>query len=267
VKPVRTCHLSRGHALFFPLAWCATMTHSFSCCHDTGPPSEEHCYADIEAAYDYLRNYLKVPAKNIVLYGRSLGTGPSCYMAVKTAEQKRDAESGNSNDGPVGGLILHAPFLSVFRVVIDTGCTLPGDKFPNVDLINMVQSPTILVHGTNDQIVPFHHSERLFDCIQEKHRARPIYIQGMSHNNVHSQVRPLFCDRLSEYLEDCVWPQVVSTRGGLPNATSSSSMRSSHNKSRSRVWKIVDHELEYSPDEKPSATAPPTARLASALGI
>jgi abhydrolase domain-containing protein 17 len=252
----------------------------FAC--TTGPPSEEHCYADIEAAYDYLRLYLKVPAKNIVLYGRSLGTGPSCYMAVKTAEQKRDESSSNhAADGPVGGLILHAPFLSVFRVVIDTGCTLPGDKFPNVDLINMVQSPTILVHGTNDQIVPFHHSERLYDCIPEKHRARPIYIQGMSHNNVHSQVRPLFCDRLSEYLEECVWPQVVTQQhrhsssspgGGHHHYTTVSSPGSSKNKARSRVWKIVDHELEYShPDEKSTATSSSTpatpARLVSALGI
>ena len=197
---------------------------------------------------------MKVPAKNIVLYGRSLGTGPSCYMAVKTAEQQRlaDPESAvtSPTDGPVGGLILHAPFLSVFRVVIDTGCTLPGDKFPNLDLINMVQSPTILVHGTNDQIVPFHHSEKLYECIQEKFRARPIYIQGMSHNNVHSQVRPLFCDRLSSYLEEHVWPHVV-VRGH-------STIRAS--KARSRIWKIVDHELEYSEDEQ-------TAQARLALGL
>jgi abhydrolase domain-containing protein 17 len=293
------CHSSR-------FVWHLNFLHHLSfffTTPKTGPPSEEHCYADIEAAYDYLRHYLKVPAKNIVLYGRSLGTGPSCYMAVKTAESKRDASSSSNHnpaaDGPVGGLILHAPFLSVFRVVIDTGCTLPGDKFPNVDLINMVQSPTILVHGTNDQIVPFHHSERLYECIQERFRARPIYIQGMSHNNVHSQVRPLFCDRLSEYLEECVWPQVEykpkhhqqhrnstsssSSRGGYHDSTIPT-MRSSpnhcnnniNNKVRSRVWKIVDHELEYShPDEKSTRTATAQsssvaaspARLASALGI
>jgi len=163
--------------------------------HSPGPPSEEYCYADIEAAYDYLRKTLRVPAENIVLYGRSLGSGPSCHLAVQTALNKQ----------PVGGLILHAPFLSVYRVVLDTGCTIPGDKFPNCDIINMVQSPTLLIHGTSDQIVPFSHSERLYQSIPKQFQARPLYIEGMSHNNVHSQVRPMFIDRLMEFMEENVW--------------------------------------------------------------
>ena len=202
-----------------------------------GPPSEEHCYADIDAAYDYLRNTLNIPARNIVLYGRSLGSGPSCYLTVKSAQ--KDAQSKREAE-PVGGLILHAPFLSVYRVVIETGCTLPGDKFPNVDLLPMVESPTILVHGTNDQIVPFNHSKRLFETIKEKCRARPIYIEGMSHNNVHSQVRPLFCDRLAEYLEAYVWPSIS---GGT-------SKISVVPKVKTRISDfVVDHELDYSEDE------------------
>lgn len=175
-----------------------------------GPPSEENCYADIDAAYIYLRKTLKVPAQNIVLYGRSLGSGPSCQLAAKTALlTKQDAEYA-SEDGPVGGLILHAPFLSVFRVVVDTGCTLPGDKFANLDVIPMVKSPVMLIHGTVDQIVPFNHSERLYNAVLPQYRARPLYIEGMSHNNVHSQVRPMFVDRLTEYLENHVWPTAVS---------------------------------------------------------
>jgi pimeloyl-ACP methyl ester carboxylesterase len=87
-------------------------------------PSEENCYADIDAAYDYLVNERQILPENIVLYGRSLGSGPSCYLAARTAEA----------GSPVAGLILHAPFLSVFRVVFESGCTLIGDKFPNVDV-------------------------------------------------------------------------------------------------------------------------------------
>jgi len=86
--------------------------------YDEGSPSEEDCYSDIEAAFKYLRFNLGVPSKNIVLYGRSLGSGPSCYMASGTAESE-DPSLG----GPVGGVILHAPFLSVYRIVIDPGCT------------------------------------------------------------------------------------------------------------------------------------------------
>jgi pimeloyl-ACP methyl ester carboxylesterase len=173
--------------------------------YDEGSPSEDHCYADIEAAYKFLRTDLNVPAKNIVLYGRSLGSGPSCYMASGTA-QSTDPALG----GPVGGVILHAPFLSVYRIVVDTGCTVYGDKFPNIDYAPMIKSPLILVHGTADQIVPFNHSERLYEALPPDSRARPLFIEGMGHNNVHSVVRPMFVARLNEYLEEHVWPNIRS---------------------------------------------------------
>jgi len=168
----------------------------------SGDPSENHCYADIDAAYDYLRNDLGVPARNIVLYGRSLGSGPSCYLASKTAQLK----SVDDSDGPVGGVILHAPFLSVYRVVVDTGCTVYGDKFPNVDFAPMIKSPVILVHGRSDQIVPFHHSERLYNALPPQCQAKPLFIDGMGHNNVHAEVRPMFVDRLSEFLATHIQP-------------------------------------------------------------
>ena len=144
-----------------------------------------------------------MPAQNIVLYGRSLGSGPSCYLASKTASLTK---SITDDDGPVGGVILHAPFLSVYRVVIDTGCTVYGDKFPNIDFAPMINSPVILVHGRSDQIVPFHHSERLFTALSPSCRAKPLFIDGMGHNNVHAEVRPMFVDRLSEFLSQHIQP-------------------------------------------------------------
>lgn len=169
--------------------------------YDEGKPSEEFCFADIDAAYKFLRFDLDVPAQNIVLYGRSLGSGPSCYKAAGTAQSK---ELG----GPVGGVILHAPFLSVYRIVLDTGCTVYGDKFPNIDYAPSIESPLCLVHGTADQIVPFNHSERMYEALQPKARARPLFIEGMGHNNVHTVVRPMFVSRLNEFLDQNVWPKI-----------------------------------------------------------
>jgi dienelactone hydrolase len=187
------CGCSHARLFFLRLLLCLT-----------GNPSEENCYADIEAAYKFLRSDLNVPSKNIVLYGRSLGSGPSCYMASGTAE----SEDLSLGGGPVGGVILHAPFLSVYRIVVETGCTVYGDKFPNIDYAPMIQSPVLFVHGTADQIVPFNHSERLYDALPPKSRAKPLFIEGMGHNNVHSVVRPMFVARLNEYLEEHVWPNI-----------------------------------------------------------
>ena len=84
-------------------------------------PSEKMCYRNIQSAYDYLTQDLGIPHWKIVLYGRSLGSGPSCYLAKKTADE------GES----VAGLILHSPFLSINRIVIDSEVNLVGDMFNN----------------------------------------------------------------------------------------------------------------------------------------
>jgi len=52
-----------------------------------GIPSERACYDDIEAAYSFLTYSMRIPSEYIVLYGRSLGSGPSLYLAEKLAKE------------------------------------------------------------------------------------------------------------------------------------------------------------------------------------
>lgn len=49
-------------------------------------PSEEACYADIDAAFAFLTEKGVAPS-NIVLWGRSLGSGPTCYLAEKQSKK------------------------------------------------------------------------------------------------------------------------------------------------------------------------------------
>jgi hypothetical protein len=56
-------------------------------------------------------------------YGRSLGSGPSTYLAHKLTQQGIH----------IGGLILQSPLLSIYRVAFNFRFTLPGDLFPNID--------------------------------------------------------------------------------------------------------------------------------------
>lgn len=96
-------------------------------------PSEDQCYADIDAAYHYLTELEHIPADRIILYGRSLGSGPSCYLAQRLNLLRKSDRSPN-----IAGLVLHSPFLSIFRVVIDTGFTWSSDMFANRDRIGNV---------------------------------------------------------------------------------------------------------------------------------
>lgn len=162
-------------------------------------PSEENCFADIDAAYDYLTKKRRILPENIVLYGRSLGSGPSCYLASRTADEGKS----------VAGLILHAPFLSVFRVVLESGCTLIGDKFPNVDFAPSIRCPVFIVHGTADRIVPFWHGQKLLQTVPLCCRTKPLFIDGMGHNHVNCQLRPLFAQRVRYYLDNYIYTGVA----------------------------------------------------------
>lgn len=132
-----------------------------------GRATEQNTYADIKAAYHYLTDEVKIPPKQIILYGRSVGSGISLELA---------------KNYPVGGLILESSFISAYRVrtVIPL---LPFDKFNNLKKIGQVQAPIILIHGTSDQIIPLWHSEQLFQIAPEpKHH---LWIEGAGHNDLH----------------------------------------------------------------------------------
>lgn len=157
-------------------------------------PTEEGCYHDIEVAYNYLLNERHILPEQIVLYGRSLGSGPSCYLAAKTATQHQRS---------VAGLILQSPLLSAYRVAFNFRCTMIGDKFPNIDKAPNIQCPVFIIHGTQDEVVPFWHGEDLFLSIQQQWRAKPFWVEGAGHNNIEAMLRPTgtFVNKIIEYLD------------------------------------------------------------------
>lgn len=158
-----------------------------------GQPCEEFVYADIEAAYQYLLEARKIMPESIVLYGRSLGSGPSCYLASKTAKEGRS----------VAGVILQSPLLSAFRVAFNFRFTMVWDKFPNIDYAPHIRCPVFIVHGTQDEVVPFYHGQDLFLSLKQCWRAKPFWVVGAGHNNIEALLRPsgAFVDRLAEFLD------------------------------------------------------------------
>ncbi|KAL7543525.1 hypothetical protein ACHAXR_012815 [Thalassiosira sp. AJA248-18] len=158
-----------------------------------GTPNEPSCYSDIEAAYRYLLTVRKFQPEQIVLYGRSLGSGPSCYLAAKTAQEGRS----------VAGVILQSPLLSAYRVAFNFRFTCFGDKFPNIDYAPYIRCPVFIVHGTQDEVVPFWHGQELFLALQQVWRSKPFWVEGAGHNNIEALLRPTgaFVDKLLEFLD------------------------------------------------------------------
>ena len=130
-----------------------------------GKPSEKNAYQDEEAAYDYLVASMKIPPDRIIIFGRSVGTGPAVHLAARK---------------PAAGLILQSPFLSAFRVVIPIPI-LPFDKFPNYKDIRRVHCPVLIMHGTADKIIGFWHGAKLYDLANSPKQS--FWVEQAGHNN------------------------------------------------------------------------------------
>mmetsp|Transcript_22939 Transcript_22939/g.48745 ORF Transcript_22939/g.48745 Transcript_22939/m.48745 type:complete len:259 (+) Transcript_22939:134-910(+) len=152
----------------------------------TGEAHEQAIYADIEAAFKYLRDIIGIPWQEVVLYGRSIGSGPSVHLAAKTA---------------VRAMVLQSPLASIYRVALNTRFTLPGDMFPNVDRIGKVLCPTYIVHGTKDEILPPEHAEALVRNCREGVAYPPYIVENGGHNNLEIVARQPFYDNFSKFLQ------------------------------------------------------------------
>lgn len=59
------------------------------------------------------------------------------------------------------------------------------------------------MHGTQDEVVPFWHGEKLFEALPQEWRAKPFWVEAAGHNNIEALLRPTgaFVDKLNEFLD------------------------------------------------------------------
>jgi alpha-beta hydrolase superfamily lysophospholipase len=134
--------------------------------NSTGRPSEKNTYEDIAAAYHYLTHTLLISPDHIILFGFSLGTGPTIDLATKV---------------PVAGVILQSPFLSAFRVVTMLPI-FPMDKFRNLQKVSHLHAPVLVIQATRDSIIPPWHTARIYKAITSPKQWYAV--EGADHNNL-----------------------------------------------------------------------------------
>lgn len=132
--------------------------------------SESGIYEVALTAFRYLVDAIGVRYSQIILFGRSLGSGPAVYLAAQY---------------PVGGLILVSAFSSIRAAVQSIVGRVAAwsfrERFPNSRIIANVSCSTLFIHGEADGLIPAEHSLRLF----RKCRARKLLITPprMDHNS------------------------------------------------------------------------------------
>jgi fermentation-respiration switch protein FrsA (DUF1100 family) len=112
-------------------------------------PSEAGCYRSADRAWDFAVN--RIDDDRIILYGHSLGGAVAAYLAA-----------GHR----CGGLVLHSTFTSVPDVAARRYPYLPTRPFCRTKMntlrrIANVSCPVLVLHSSDDTVVPPQHAERL----------------------------------------------------------------------------------------------------------
>ncbi|GAA0164839.1 hypothetical protein Leryth_011029 [Lithospermum erythrorhizon] len=136
----------------------------------SGKPTEFNTYYDIEAVFNCLENEYGINQENVILYGQSVGSGPTMHLASRLRTLR--------------GVVLHSAILSGIRVLYPVKMTFWFDIFKNIDKVRNVTCPILVIHGTHDEIVNFSHGKRLWELSLDKYD--PLWVEGGGHCNLET---------------------------------------------------------------------------------
>ncbi|MDP3155549.1 MAG: alpha/beta hydrolase [Archangium sp.] len=146
-----------------------------------GSPSEEAIVNAGEAALQHLSGVLKIDRSRLVLEGQSVGTGVAVTLASRGWGTK---------------LVLISPYTTLPDVAAEVFPWLPvrllmRDRFDSASKAPGLKVPTLIVHGTRDEVVPFELGEALSKVIAG---AKFVAVEGAHHNDVIEGVLPAIFD-------------------------------------------------------------------------
>ena len=153
-----------------------------------GNPSEDGIYLDGKAILKYVRENLGFSDKNIIIFGRSIGT----TVAINIAQNNK-----------FGGLILISPLTSGMAIAKASGLSsfssLAGNSFDNITKIKNIKTPVLVIHGTKDRIIPYSMGKEIFDAAESKKEF--ITIEGGGHNDLHDNFGKEYWSAIFDFLK------------------------------------------------------------------
>ncbi|KAI3699457.1 hypothetical protein L2E82_43791 [Cichorium intybus] len=180
----------------------------------TGKPSECNTYADIDAVYKCLKEKYEVKDDQLILYGQSVGSGPTIELASRIPDLR--------------GVVLHSPILSGLRVLYPVKRTYWFDIYKNIEKISLVSCPVLVIHGTSDEVVDHSHGKQLWELCKNKYE--PLWLTGGGHCNL--EFYPEFIRHLKKFVLALGKSKVSinSPKNSIPNVENQKKMSESGSK-------------------------------------
>ncbi|CAD7695612.1 unnamed protein product [Ostreobium quekettii] len=138
----------------------------------SGTPSVRNTLANVKACFQVLKEKYNTPAKDIILYGQSVGSGPTVYLG--------------SEEPQLAGVVLHAPLMSGIRVLYPNLKWWPSwaDVYRNYQLMPKVKAPVLIMHGMKDDLIDVSHGKMLHSLAQNP--VEPLYPENSNHQNLEA---------------------------------------------------------------------------------
>jgi uncharacterized protein len=152
-----------------------------------GKPTEKNLVKDALFVIDEMVSKHEMDPSHIVLLGRSLGSG----VAVQVAAQRQ-----------IRAVILVTPFDSLVNVAKSHYPIFPINylvkhRFDSLKYAGDIQFPALALLGTEDRVIPNHHSLALIKAWSGPMES--LSIEGADHNNI--QLFPEYWSAISDFLK------------------------------------------------------------------
>src|SRR5262249_31203608 len=138
----------------------------------TGQPNEPGVYSDARAAYRWLTVTRGITPDDVVFFGESLGTAVALQLATEVTPRALILESPLTSAVEMGQ--RRFPWLPVWWIM--------RNRFASIEKIGRYHGPLLIIHGTQDTVIPFAMGETLFAHANEPKRFYPV--TGADHNEV-----------------------------------------------------------------------------------
>jgi len=159
----------------------------------TGWPSEKGIYTDSETVWSFMLEQEDIDARDVIILGSSLGTGPGSYLASKFNPKV---------------LILLSPNTSIPDVVRG----MPGLRYlarflwwelPTKRYVSELENTCVIAaHGKRDTVIPYHHSPIIEKAYSGQKQFHMITSEKAGHNDLLAHTFETIVGRLEDCLQE-----------------------------------------------------------------
>ena len=137
----------------------------------TGKRNQKNLLADASLFYHWAKE--RYAEEDIVLYGRSLGTGIASYLAQEHQPKL---------------LILETPYYSLAKAAQRFYPIYPSKfalkyNFKSYEYLQKASCKVLILHGTEDTVVPYEQGKRLAESMDDK-KVEFVTFEGGQHRNL-----------------------------------------------------------------------------------